>query len=106
MTFRLRFLLLLTLALWPFAATAQPLFRYEHDWTVIIAGRTYGIREVGQTPGEFRRTQVWFVQCSRDVSLRASAILVLIGTSLAAGVFVLWYATRRAVNLDRWPIPP
>lgn len=46
-------------ALWPLTAGAQPLFHWEHDWTIDVNGRTYGIREVVQTPGGFRRTQLF-----------------------------------------------
>jgi len=38
---------------------AQPLFHCEHDWTIEIGGGRYGFRDVVQTPGEFRWTQVW-----------------------------------------------
>ena len=56
----IRYLLFLTLVvLWPLAASAQPLFHYEHDWTVTVGGHLYGMREVVQTPGDFRRTQIW-----------------------------------------------
>src|SRR6266571_3344172 len=55
-----RYLLSMTLVVfWPLAASAQPLFHNEHDWTVIVGGHLYGMREVVQTPGDFRRTQIW-----------------------------------------------
>jgi len=41
------------------SAGAQPLFRGERDWTTEIGGQLYGFRDVVQTPGDFRWTQVW-----------------------------------------------
>lgn len=47
------------LALWPSPADAQPLFRRERDWTFEIGGRTYGVCDVVQTPGDFWWSEVW-----------------------------------------------
>jgi hypothetical protein len=63
------------LATGPLASAAQPLFRFDHDWTVTIGGRLYGLREVVQTPGDFRWTQVWVGRSSFDVRLRAAEVL-------------------------------
>src|SRR5688572_16600470 len=49
----------LAVALGSSAASAQPLFKHEHDWTFTIGGRRYGFWDVAQMPGDFRWTQVW-----------------------------------------------
>jgi hypothetical protein len=56
---RIRYLLGLALLLWPCPAMAQPLFRFEHNWTVMIDGHRYGLLEVVQIPGDSRWTEVW-----------------------------------------------
>jgi|GEM_PF-4239385 len=94
-----RIVFLLTLMVWPVAVSAQPLFHHEHDWTVSIAGQTYGLREVVQTPGEFRRTQIWVCGRSRELKLRAVEVLVIVLAPLAAVVgFGLWRVNRRMTN--------
>jgi hypothetical protein len=47
------------LPLWAAPADAQPLFRRERNWTVEVGGRTYGLCDVVQTPGDFRWPEVW-----------------------------------------------
>lgn len=59
MRLSIRFLVCFTLTLGASPASAQALFRYERDWTADLGGLMYGFRDVIQTPGEFRRTQVW-----------------------------------------------
>lgn len=54
-----RWLVCVTLTLWASPASAQPLFQFERDWTAYLGGELYGFRDVIQTPGGFRRTQVW-----------------------------------------------
>jgi hypothetical protein len=55
------------LLLWPRPASAQPLFEYEHDWTVAVDGRLYGLQQVAQFPGGFRTTHVWLGWYSCDI---------------------------------------
>ena len=52
------YLLCMALAFWPLRASAQPLFRYERNWTVTMGEHLYGLRQVVQIPGERRFTQV------------------------------------------------
>jgi len=91
------YLLPLTLMIWSSSAHAQPLFNYEHDWTVKLGGRSYGLRQVAQIPGDLRRTQVWLGRYSFDISGRAGeaiALAVLSPITLARriewGTFTRW----------------
>lgn len=94
------FLLWLALVFCPLAAMAQPLSHYEHDWTFTIGGQMYGLREVVQTPGEFRRTQLWVGGYSREVRLRPVEVVALALVPLAAAVFGLWHVSRRTCQND------
>jgi hypothetical protein len=92
---KLRYLFLLTLALWSFQVDAQPLFRYEHDWTVMIGGRMCGIREVVQTPGEFRSTRIWVA--GHLLEMRSSAQHIgLVLTVFSASLAAICYLSRRS----------
>jgi hypothetical protein len=71
-------LLCLATALWPLPASAQPLFRNERNWTVTMGERLYGLRQVVQTPGERRWTQVWMGRSTFDVRCQAEEILALL----------------------------
>src|SRR5258707_56396 len=74
-----RYLFCLTILLWPTAAGAQPLFRFEHNWTVTVGDHLYGLRQIVKTPGEIRFTQIWIGRCTFDTRLRAAeAVAVLL----------------------------
>ena len=68
----------MALAFWPLRASAQPLFRYESNWTVTVGENLYGLRQVVQTPGDIRWTQVWVGRCSFDMKCRAEGLIALI----------------------------
>ena len=75
---RRAYLLCLALALWPLRASAQPLFRYERNWTVTVGEHLYGLRQVVQRPGERRLTQVWIGRCAFDMHCRAEEVIALL----------------------------
>ena len=72
------YLLCMALAFWPVRASAQPLFRYERNWTVTVGEHLYGLRQVVQTPGERRWTQVWIGRCAFDMRCRADEVMALL----------------------------
>jgi hypothetical protein len=41
-------------------ALVQPLFRTERNWSVVVAGKRYGVNDVVETPADRRWTQIWF----------------------------------------------
>ncbi|MBW3600533.1 MAG: hypothetical protein KY475_25120 [Planctomycetes bacterium] len=86
---------LFAVLLWPPPAEAQPLFHCEHDWTVMAGERRYGLKEIVQTPGEFRRTQVWVGHRSFDIHLRAAAVAGLAMALPAAVILALCIAAAR-----------
>ena len=90
------YLLALTLLLWPSTVRAQPLFRTEHNWAVILDERRYGLVQVLQIPGDFRRTQVWLGWWSFDIGGRA---VNAIAPALLSPVHVIpridWRSFRR-----------
>jgi hypothetical protein len=90
--------LCLTIVLWPLPANAQPLFHYEHDWTVTIGEHQYGLREVVQTPGDFRRTQVWAGRYSFDVRFRAAGVLAIV---LLPPVAMITFLAARQARISR-----
>jgi hypothetical protein len=71
------YLLALTLLLWPSSARAQPLFHMEHNWAVLIDGRRFGLLQVVQIPGDFRRTAVWLGWCTFDIKGPAGQTIAL-----------------------------
>ena len=78
--------LCLTILFWPRPASAQPLVHVEHDWTFTIGEQLYGLREVVQTPGEFRSTQVWVGGRSYHTRLRAIAVVAIVIATSAGGI--------------------
>ncbi|MEX0937674.1 MAG: hypothetical protein WDZ59_07415 [Pirellulales bacterium] len=83
-------ILILSFAAFPLPARAQPLFHFEHDWTVAVGDQLYGLREVVQTPGGFRHTLVWVGP--RAIYLPCRAVDVVRGSSLpAVAVPVGWW---------------
>jgi hypothetical protein len=84
------YLFSLTLALGPARAHAQPLFRYEHNWTVTVGEHTYGLRQVAQAPGDSRHTQVWVGRYSFDIRCRAWAVVALAALPPAGPVARFW----------------
>jgi hypothetical protein len=81
------------LMLWASPADAQPLFRRERVWTVDIGGRTYGLCDVVQTPGDFWWTEVWIAGRSFVPAHRPADRWVLALPPVAAVVAVR-YVTR------------
>jgi hypothetical protein len=65
------YLLALSLLLWPSTAGAQPLFRTERNWAIILDDRRFGLVQSLQIPGDFRRTQVWLGWYSFEIRGRA-----------------------------------
>jgi hypothetical protein len=90
-------ILCIGVALWPQDVAAQPLFRYEHDFSFTLADRRFGVREAVQSPGEWRTTQVWVG--GRCITTRLPWYLVVaafLGAS-AAWIAALIYAVQQAV---------
>jgi hypothetical protein len=73
---RCGFLLSLAIAIWPLPANAQPLFHYERNWTITTGEHLYGLRQVAETPGDRRFTQVWLGRCTFDMRCRAEEVVV------------------------------
>jgi hypothetical protein len=71
-------LLALALLLWPSSAHAQPGVDVEHHWAVFIDGRRFGLVEVVQIDGGFRRTEVWLGWWTFDVKGRAAESIALV----------------------------
>src|SRR5438128_7507747 len=97
---RTRYLLCTTILFWPLPASAQPLFRAEHNWTVTIGDHLYGLRQLVKTPGEVRWTQIWIGRCTFDTRLRAAEVGALVLRSpadamLGFGHSVDWSSRRR-----------
>jgi hypothetical protein len=95
-------LLWLAIAVWPVPVSAQPLFRYEHDWTITVGDHMYGLREVVQMPGGWRWTQVWVGQHSFNTRFRAGEVVTLALRAPAVAVLVL------AISSNTWAVvaPP
>jgi hypothetical protein len=96
---RWSYLLCLATALEPSPASAQPLFHAERNWTITIGERLYGLRQVVQTPGERRWTQVWMGRSVFDVRCRAEEILALpllppVHSIAKIGYWVEWRSFR------------
>jgi hypothetical protein len=81
----------MAIAFWPLRASAQPLFRYERNWTVPVGERLYGLRQVAQTPGERRWTQVWLGPYTFDMRCRADEVLALILHPPEVFIPRVWY---------------
>src|SRR5262245_60878692 len=94
------YLLCMALAFWPPSASAQPLFRYEANWTVTVREHLYGVRQVAQAPGERRWTQVWVGRSAFDMRCRAHEVIALMlrpqAYSVARVCFLIdWNSFRR-----------
>jgi hypothetical protein len=87
---RARYLCFLAPLLWPPPARAQPLFRYEHNWTVAAGEHLYGLRQVAQAPGDFRHTQVWVGRYTFDIRCPAAAAVALAAFPPPGPVPRLW----------------
>jgi hypothetical protein len=68
----------MAIAFWPFPASAQPLFRTEHNWTVTVGEHPYGLRQVLQMPGDIRWTQVWMGRYTFNMKCRAEEVFALV----------------------------
>ena len=88
---RWRYLWCMALAFWPLRASAQPLFRYESNWTFTVGEHLYGLRQVVQTPGERRWTQVWVGRSVFDMRCRADEVIALISLPPVQSVPRVWY---------------
>ena len=75
---RWRYLSCMALAFCPLGASAQPLFRYEGNWTITVSEHLFGLRQVVQMPGERRWTQVWVGRSKFDMRCRAHEVIALI----------------------------
>ena len=91
MMLRTRCLVCTTILFWPLPASAQPLFRVEHNGTVTIGDRLYGLRQIVKTPGEVRWTQIWIGCCTFDTILRAAEVVSLILRSPADAMLGYWH---------------
>ena len=99
---RLRILVCLSIALWTTTAAAQPLFRTEHDWTITIADEPYGLKQVVQTPGDFRTTTIHVGGHTFQTRWRAAALAaVIVATPLAALLFALSCQWRKQKDARR-----
>jgi hypothetical protein len=62
----------------PLRATAQPLFRSEHNWTFTIGERQYGLRQTVKYPPDFRFTTIWLGRCCFDMRFREADLIALV----------------------------
>jgi hypothetical protein len=90
----------MAIALWPVPASAQPLFRCEHNWTVTAGEQVYGLRQVLQIPGNSRWTQVWLGRCTFDMRCRNEEVIALLllppgDLALRFSCLVDWKSFRR-----------
>jgi hypothetical protein len=85
------YLLCLAVAFWPLPARAQPLFHTERNWTVTVGEHLYGLRQVAETPGERRWTQVWVGRSAFDMRCRAEEVIPLIRLPPAYFLPTVWY---------------
>jgi hypothetical protein len=97
---RCGFLLSVAIAFWPLPANAQPLFHYERNWTITTGEHLYGLRQVAETPGDRRWTQVWIGRSAFDMRCRADEVIALILLSRAdlvprVAYLVDWKSFRR-----------
>ena len=67
----------LAVLLWPSSAHAQPGADVEHYWAVSIEGRKFGLIEVVQIDGGFRRTEVWLGWWTFDIDGWAAETIAL-----------------------------
>ena len=101
---RVRYLLGLAALLWPPAASAQPLFHVEHNWTVLSTEGRYGLLEVVQVPGELRWTQVWAGRRHFDTKCRLAAAVTAVApppVRLVRRYWGLWERPRGHPPADR-----
>lgn len=89
------FIIVFTFALWPRVATAQPLFKTEHDWTITVGDARFGLRQSVQMPGEFRSTDVYLGWYSFHTRVLATHIVIAIALLLAVGVALEIWRERR-----------
>lgn len=88
-------LIVLGFALWPQVASAQPMFTTEHDWTITIGEKTFGLRQHLETTGGLRSTEIflgWYdfhTQWPAPQIVTAAMLLVIGGMGL-----VLWRERR------------
>jgi hypothetical protein len=72
------YLACMAIAFWALPASAQPLFRVEHNWTVTAGEHIYGLRQVLQMPDDIRFTQIWIGRCTSNMRCRAEVVIALI----------------------------
>jgi hypothetical protein len=90
------YLLALALLLWPSSAHAQPGADVEHHWAILVEGRRFGLVQVVQIDGGFRRTEVWAGWWTFDINGRAAEAIVL--AQLSPGLLIPridWRSFRR-----------
>jgi hypothetical protein len=58
---------------------------------VETAGHSFGLRQVVQTPGEFRWTQVWMGRYSFNMRCRAGEVIALVLLRPLDIIPTLWY---------------
>src|SRR4051794_16015374 len=69
---RIRGIVLLSVWMWVFTASAQPMLVTEHDWTFQIGNWRYGVFQLNIAPGNAaRRTTVYCGGSLFAVSMRA-----------------------------------
>ena len=94
-------------------AYAQPLFHTEHDWTIQIDHRKFGIDRRIQEPGHWQETRIWLggsplapeTQYEARIAFLIPWITELyIAHTLSRFVFESYLARNRpeVVTLDRW----
>lgn len=69
----------------PTVANAQyAMIVKEHDWTVVVAQRRFGLEQSVLTPGEVRWTKIYWGFGTTNTSWRAPTIALCGGGALAA----------------------
>jgi hypothetical protein len=77
-------------AFWPLPASAQPLFRQEHNWTISVNEHPYGLRQVWKMPGDTRLTQVWLGRYMFNMKGRAEEVVALVLLAPADPIPKFW----------------
>jgi hypothetical protein len=71
--------------------------RCEHDWTLTIGDRTFGLRQYVHVPGERRTTTVFLSETMVESQLRAAplAAMIIIPTGILVIAVVAAFGTSR-----------
>jgi hypothetical protein len=88
----------LMILLWSMPASAQPVFRSEHDWRVAVDGRLYGLWQIAQFPGGSRTTEVWLGWYSCEIKGPMAEVLAL---AVLSPVYLM--ARIDWMTFRRWP---